>query len=158
MRLTMYTDYGLRTLTYLALYPGGSTVREIAEIYGISRNHLVKVVHQLVREGYVEGSRGRSGGIHLAKLPEDIVVGEVVRRMEEDMRLVECFDQAGNCAIQPACVLKGALRDALGKFLEVLDGYTLADLCKPADHLESLFPVFSKAGPPRRIHSLGSPS
>ncbi len=150
MRLTTYTDYGLRTLTYLALHPGGSTVREIAEVYGISRNHLVKVVHQLVQEGFVDAARGRSGGIRLAHPPKDIVVGDVVRRMEDDMRLVECFDTAGSCAIQPACVLKSALREALESFLRVLDSYTLADLSQPADRLIPLFPVLAKPTSPGR--------
>lgn len=145
MRLTMYTDYGLRTLIYLALHPVGSsvrptTVREIAEAYDISRNHLVKVAQKMVHEGYVEAARGRSGGIRLAMLPERIVVGDVVRRMEEDLRVVECFDASGSCCLGPACTLKHALRQALDAFLHVLDGYTLADLCAKPDVLIQLFP------------------
>lgn len=155
MRLTAYTDYSLRTLTYLALHPRGSTVREIAGAYGISRNHLVKVVRQLVREGYLEAARGRSGGIRLALSPEAIVVGDVVRKMEEDMRIVECFDASGSCVIQPACVLKGALREAAEAFLVVLDGYTLADLCKSTRKLIRLFPLVPEAGAGDRAMAAG---
>jgi Rrf2 family nitric oxide-sensitive transcriptional repressor len=151
LRLTTYTDYGLRTLTYLAVHPDGSTVREIADVYGISRNHLVKVVHRLVQEGFVRAARGRSGGIRLGRPAEEIVVGQVVRRMEDDMRLVECFGDGGTCAIQPACVLKGALREALEAFLRVLDGYTLADLSQPSGPFVALLVI-----PPQFAGSAGT--
>lgn len=139
MRLTSYTDYTLRTLIYLALCPNRlATIATIAESYGISENHLMKVVHRLGLEGYVETVRGRNGGMRLAKLPEDINVGKVVRRMEPDMELVACFGASSACTIQPSCVLKGALVEALDAFLAVLDRYTLADLIGPKAKLSGL--------------------
>lgn len=139
MRLTTYTDYTLRTLMYLGLRPGRlATIAMIARSYGISENHLMKVVHQLGLAGYVETVRGKNGGLRLAKLPEDINVGEVVGRMEPDMDLVACFGESGICAIQPSCVLKGALAEALDAFTAVLDRYTLADLIAPRAKLAGL--------------------
>jgi Rrf2 family transcriptional regulator, nitric oxide-sensitive transcriptional repressor len=139
MRLTTYTDYTLRTLIYLALHPGRlATIATIAESYGISENHLMKVAHQLGLAGYVETVRGKNGGLRLAKSPEDINVGEVVGRMEPDMELVACFGESGMCIIQPSCVLKGALAEALDAFTAVLDRYTLADLIAPRGKLTEL--------------------
>ena len=139
MRLTTYTDYTLRTLIYLALSPDRLvTIATIAESYGISENHLMKVAHQLGVAGYVETVRGKNGGLRLAKLPEDINVGDLVRRMEPDMELVACFGASGTCTIQPSCVLKGALAEALDAFTAVLDRYTLADLIAPRAKLSSL--------------------
>ncbi|WP_407525255.1 Rrf2 family transcriptional regulator [Methylobacterium oryzisoli] len=128
MRLTRYTDYALRTLIYLGVHePRQSSIAEIARAYGISENHLTKVVHQLGRLGLIRTIRGRGGGLRLALPPAEIVVGAVVRQTEEDLALVECF--AGHaCAITPSCRLKRALGEALAAFLEVLDRTTLADL------------------------------
>jgi Rrf2 family nitric oxide-sensitive transcriptional repressor len=141
MRLTAYTDYSLRVLTYLALHGEEPvTVREIAESYSISRFHLMKVVQQLTREGFVDALRGRSGGLRLAKEKHEIVVGDIVRRMEDDFRIVECFGGSSQCIISPACKLKGMLHEALEAFLKVLDSYTLADLCREPDALVVLFP------------------
>lgn len=130
MRLTLYTDYSLRVLMYLGLKRDGlATIAEVSESYGISRNHLMKIVHQLGLLGYVETVRGKGGGIRLARSPGAINLGEVVRRMEEDLALVQCFDPAATkCRIESACVLRGVLGEALGAFLAVLDRYTLADL------------------------------
>ncbi|BAQ49244.1 MULTISPECIES: Rrf2 family transcriptional regulator [Methylobacterium] len=128
MRLTRYTDYALRTLIYLGLHePQQSSIAEIARAYGISENHLTKVVHQLGRLGLIRTTRGRGGGLRLGKLPSEIVVGAVVRETEEDLALVECF-ASGACAITVSCRLRRALGEALAAFLAVLDGYTLADL------------------------------
>jgi Rrf2 family nitric oxide-sensitive transcriptional repressor len=128
MRLTRYTDYALRTLLYLgANEPRQSSIGEIARAYGISENHLTKVVHQLGRLGLVRTIRGRGGGLRLALAPGEIVVGAVVRQTEEDLALVECFGGAA-CAITSACRLRQALGEALSAFLAVLDRYTLADL------------------------------
>ncbi|KMO33784.1 Rrf2 family transcriptional regulator [Methylobacterium tarhaniae] len=128
MRLTRYTDYALRTLLYLgANEPRQGSIAEIARAYGISENHLTKVVHQLGRLGLVRTIRGRGGGLRLARPPGEIVVGAVVRQTEEDLALVECFG-SGACAITPACRLRHALGEALAAFLAVLDRYTLADL------------------------------
>ena len=130
MQLTLYTDYSLRVLLYVALKGDETaTISEIAEAYGVSRNHLVKVVHHLGKLGYLETTRGRTGGIALALDPADINVGEVVEAVEPTMELVECFDMLNNtCPIAPACRLKGVLTQANRAFLAVLKDYTLQDL------------------------------
>jgi len=129
MRLTAYTDYSLRVLIRLALRPEELlTIAEIARSYGISEQHLMKVVHQLGVAGYVETVRGHGGGMRLAKAPADIVIGDVVRRMEPDFGLVDCFRTSGTCRIEPACALSALLGEALGAFMDVLDHHTLADL------------------------------
>ena len=131
MRITQYTDYALRVLIYLGLESEKrSTIGEIAERYVISRSHLMKVVNQLVQEGFVEGVRGKGGGIRLAKPAEQIRIGDVVRKIEPDLAIVECFGPGTQCVITPACDLKRALYEALQAFLKVLDGYTLADFLR----------------------------
>lgn len=139
MRLTAYTDYSLRVLMRLALRPGSlATISEIAGAYAISEHHLMKVVHQLGRAGYVETVRGRGGGLRLAKKAQDINVGEVVRRMEPDFGVVACFRAPESCTIEPACVLAEALDRALAAFMGVLDRYTLADLIRKPGPLLAL--------------------
>ena len=130
MQLTRYSDYSLRVLIYLAVRPGElATIAEIAKAYGISRAHLMKVVHHLGRAGFLNTVRGRGGGFALARPPQEIGVGDVVRQTEDRMDLVECFDPAtSRCCIEPACGLREALDEALDAFLETLDRYTLADL------------------------------
>jgi Rrf2 family nitric oxide-sensitive transcriptional repressor len=137
MRLTQYTDYALRTLILLGLKGEAlGTIAEIAQRYGISENHLMKLVPALGRMGYVETLRGRHGGLRLAKPPAEIRLGEVVRHTETDFTLVECFDAARNgCPISGVCALEGVLGEALSQFMSVLDRYTLADLLKPAPQL-----------------------
>jgi Rrf2 family nitric oxide-sensitive transcriptional repressor len=132
MRLTTFSDYALRVLVYLGMREGErSTVAGIAEAYGISANHLTKVVQHLAQHGYVETTRGKGGGMRLARAPGDINLGELVRAAEEQ-RLVECFDAASSgCRIQSACALRGILGEALEAFFAVLDRRTLADLLKP---------------------------
>ncbi len=130
MQLSLHADYALRTLLYLGAYPNETiATKRISEAYGISRNHLVRVVQTLAETGYVQATAGRTGGIRLAKSPDQIRLGQVVRDAEPNLVLVECFDRATNtCPIAPACELKGILRDALEVFLKHLDGYTLEDL------------------------------
>jgi Rrf2 family nitric oxide-sensitive transcriptional repressor len=130
VQLTRYSDYSLRVLIYLALDPQRLvTIEDIARSYDISKAHLMKVVHQLGLRGYVETMRGRGGGLRLARSPEEIRIGEVVRSTEENMDLVECFDPASSrCAIEPTCGLRSVLHEALAAFLAVLDRYTLADI------------------------------
>lgn len=131
MRMTMYTDFSLRLLIYLAIRPTGekATVPEIADSYGISKHHLMKVAQHLAKLGYIESTRGRGGGVRLLKEPDFINVGQVVRQMEDDFYLVECFDREKNgCPITPVCSLKHALGRALQAYLAVLDDYTLQDL------------------------------
>lgn len=133
MRLTNYTDYSLRVLIYLAIKPDNelSNIKEIAEVYNISKNHLMKVTFELGKMNVIETIRGRNGGIRLAHSPEDINIGEIVRKTEEDFHLVECFDEDKNqCVISPACGLKHILNKALLAYFEVLDQYTLSDLVK----------------------------
>jgi Rrf2 family transcriptional regulator, nitric oxide-sensitive transcriptional repressor len=125
MRLTTFSDYSLRTLICLAVR-GHSTVAEISRLYGISEAHLNKVIHQLGVAGDIETIRGRGGGIRLARPPQAINVGTVVRRTE-DLALVTCLE-GGGCLLSPACVLQTALKEALAAFLTVLDRYTIADL------------------------------
>jgi Rrf2 family nitric oxide-sensitive transcriptional repressor len=150
MRLTTYTDYSLRTLMYLALKPDGlATIGEIAEAYGISGNHLMKVVHQLGLAGDVETVRGRQGGVRLARRPEDINIGKLVRRIEPDGNMAPCDENVGNCPLTPVCVLHSALGKAIEAFYSVLDGYSLADLTRPGQQLRSLlgFGLPAAAGP-----------
>lgn len=138
MRLTVYTDYSLRVLMFLAVRGEQlATIAEIAEAYAISKNHLMKVAHQLGLAGYVETVRGKGGGLRLARRPQDIVLGEVVRRTEPDMTLVPCFNPDDrSCAIFPGCVLRGVLGDARDAFLTVLDRHSLADLVRSRASLQ----------------------
>ncbi|GMA65325.1 Rrf2 family transcriptional regulator [Alicyclobacillus fastidiosus] len=131
MNLTMFTDYSLRTLIYVAMKPDDrlSNIQEIADVYGISANHLMKSVHKLGKLGLIQTIRGRNGGFRLAKPAEEINIGWVVREMEENWNIVECFDeQNGACVLSPSCRLKNVLGEALKAYLAVLDKYTLADL------------------------------
>jgi Rrf2 family nitric oxide-sensitive transcriptional repressor len=152
MRLTVYTDYSLRVLMYLAIKDDGlATISEIAKSYGISKNHLMKVAYQLGVAGYVETVRGRGGGLRLAKPVEAIGLGDVVRHTEPDMALVQCFQPVdAPCAIRPACVLRRALERAGSAFLDVLDGYSLADLVKPRAPLRSLLALDDSGSGRRR--------
>lgn len=143
MRLTIFTDYTLRVLIYLGAHLQENrlaTIGDIAAAYGISENHLMKIVHHLAKQGYVETTRGKGGGMKLARAPERISIGDVVRGAEEDLAVVECF-QRGNfeCPIAPACALRSVLGRAMGAFFEVLDGQTLADLLQPRARLVRIF-------------------
>jgi Rrf2 family transcriptional regulator, nitric oxide-sensitive transcriptional repressor len=137
LKLTLYTDYSLRVLIYLASKPKDelSNIKEIAEAYGISKNHLMKVTYELGKMEVIETVRGRNGGIKLAKEPDDINIGEIIRKTEEDFHLVECFDGQNNtCAITPVCGLRHVLGKALNAYLTVLDEYTLRDIvANPVD-------------------------
>jgi len=136
MRLTIYADYSLRLLMYLAVRPEGlATIGEIADTYGISRNHLTKVTHQLGVTGYVKTVRGKRGGLRLSRPAAEISLGELVRYVEPDMAFVPCFEPLyAPCPIVPACGLRSVLHEARRAFLAVLDRYTLADLVgRPAE-------------------------
>lgn len=130
MRLNVQSDYALRLLMYLAVNPQSlCTISEIARHYGISKNHLMKVALALSHDGTVDSIRGRAGGLRLSRKPKEISVGDVVRQMEGDFAIVECFQvSGGNCLITPACLLKGVMGEAVAAFLAVLDRYTIADL------------------------------
>lgn len=143
VQLTRYTDYGLRVLLYLACTREDVTVAEIAQQYGISRNHLVKVVHALSQKGYVQTTRGRAGGLRLAMPPELIGIGQVIRDLESNRALVECFaPETNTCPIAPVCALKGVLVEAEAAFQRELDKYTLADAMGERESLaEILLPT-----------------
>jgi Rrf2 family nitric oxide-sensitive transcriptional repressor len=136
MKLTRFTDYSLRVLIYLGIRNDGRvTIREISDAYGISRNHLMKVVSLLTRMGYLDARRGPGGGIALARAPGEIVIANVIRDMEDDLNLVECFCEGGHCVIKPMCQLKVALKQALEAYLHTLDRFTLLDLIRPRSKL-----------------------
>ena len=132
MRLTQWTDYTLRVLMYCAATQGREqpvTITEVAEGYGISRSHLMKIVQELAAQGLLETTRGRGGGMRLMRPPAEINLGAVVRQTETDFHLVECFDPDVNqCRLSGNCRLKGVLGSAINAYLAVLDGVTLADL------------------------------
>ena len=129
MHITRYTDYSLRVLIYLAVQGDQlATIQEIADSYDISKNHLMKVVHQLNKKGYIETIRGKKGGMRLLMSPQEIRVGVLVRETEQDLSIVECFSSKNHCKIAPVCGMKGMFGEALQAFLEVLDKYTLADV------------------------------
>jgi Rrf2 family nitric oxide-sensitive transcriptional repressor len=130
MQLTQFTDFSCRVLIYLARLPepGSATVNEIAEYHKISRNHLIKVVNYLANHGFIQTTRGKGGGLRLARPPHMIGMGEVVRATEINMNLVECFDLKSNqCSITGGCGLKSVLYEARRAFMAVLDQFTLAD-------------------------------
>ncbi len=133
MRLTLHTDYSLRVLIYLNAHPERlCPISEISQAYGVSHNHMMKVVSALVKAGYVTAVRGRSGGARLAMSASEISIGAVVREMEDGFELVDC----ANCIIAPGCGLTHLLGQATAAFLAVLDNCTLADLPDgPADLL-----------------------
>lgn len=143
MQLTQYTDFALRTLIALGLNPGDRlTVTDISRSYGISRNHLVKVVVRLAELGFIETLRGKGGGIYLAKSPADIRIGQVVRAMEAELGVVECLQTGGGgCVIAPVCRLKTLLRGATQQFLAALDEPTLEDVLRQRAPLSRLLGI-----------------
>ncbi len=140
MRLTDYTDYSLRTLMYLGMHRDHLvTIQDIADAYGISKSHLMKVVHQLGVSGLVETIRGRSGGLRLGKEPADINIGDVVRQTEPDFMMVECFNrETSTCVLSPSCQLQDALVKATKAYLAVLAEFTLDDLLRNSVSLHQL--------------------
>lgn len=139
MRLTAFTDFGLRTLMYLTHLPENqlSSVPEVAKIYNASQNHFVKVIGQLTKLGYVQSIRGKNGGIRLAKKPEDINIGAVIRALENHLDAVDCEKTA--CRLNPGCELKQALSIAMDAFLSIMDNYTLRDIVKNKSQLIPLW-------------------
>jgi Rrf2 family nitric oxide-sensitive transcriptional repressor len=146
MRLKSYTDYALRVLMHLAAKPDRlASIGEMARTYRISHNHLMKVVHDLRKQGFLEAVRGRSGGVRLGRPATEISVGDVVRHTEGSFDLVDC----GSCVIAPACALTAALHEARRAFMAVLDGYSLADLVEERKTgLRELLAFLEKATPP----------
>jgi Rrf2 family nitric oxide-sensitive transcriptional repressor len=156
MQLTRHTDYALRVLIHLVAAPSArATIADIADGYGLSRNHLMKVVHHLGQGGFIATQRGRGGGFMLAHPPEEISIGAVVRHSEPDMRMADC----PSCAIRAACGLSGILAEATNAFLAVLDRHSLADAARDRRGLAALIaalpaPVneISAACAPSRLH------
>lgn len=143
MKLTRYSDYALRVLTYLASHDDRrASIREIADRYRISENHLMKVVHDLGRAGFIATSRGRGGGLQLARPAAQIGLGDVVRHTEDSFDLVDC----GLCLIAPACGATAVLKEATQAFLAVLDRYTLADVAHQRSRLAALFGTLAELG------------
>ena len=139
MRFTLYTDFALRTLIQVALNDGKlTTINDIARSFGISKQHLTKVVSDLRQKGYLDTVRGRGGGIRLRRLPRDINIGQVVRETEDRLDVVGCLGRRDYCPIERVCVLRNALRDATQAFFGVLDTYSLADLIRPKKALSSI--------------------
>jgi Rrf2 family nitric oxide-sensitive transcriptional repressor len=152
MRLTAFTDYALRVLMYLAARPDTrATIVEIAQAFDIKENHLTKVVHFLGKSGWITTTRGKGGGLQLARPPRQIVIGGVVRQTEGAAMPAECFSESGgNCCISSVCRLAGALQEAVDAFYLALDGYTLHDVTANRDALANMLfvrmPVRRNAG------------
>jgi Rrf2 family nitric oxide-sensitive transcriptional repressor len=138
MRLTDYTDYALRVLMHLGSHPGKTiTIREIASVHGLSHNHLSKIVYHLGQLGVLTNTRGRSGGIRLARPPEQIMLGAVIRMTEPDFQMVECFSERDNtCVMTGRCKLKQLLAEATGAYLERLDQVPLSALLSPCSSFD----------------------
>ena len=130
MRLTAMTDYSMRLLMYLGNNPDRlCTIAEIARVHGISEPHLMKITHRLAQAGWIETTRGKNGGMRLARPPAEIILGAVVRDMENDMAIVACLGgQNPECILLGHCGLTSIMQGALDKFLAHLDSYTLADI------------------------------
>jgi Rrf2 family nitric oxide-sensitive transcriptional repressor len=139
MRFTVFTDYTFRVLIYLALEPGRRvTINDIAESYGISKNHLMKVANLLANEGIVMATRGPKGGLELSRKADEIMVRDILHLTEDGFNLVECFGPDNQCKITPACGLKSVLSEALDAFNDVLDNYSIQDLAKQTTQLKKL--------------------
>jgi Rrf2 family transcriptional regulator, nitric oxide-sensitive transcriptional repressor len=147
MQLSLHADYALRVLVYLGTHPGRMvTTQEISASYGISRNHLVRVIQTLAACEYVAIQPGRSGGVTLARDPAQIRLGDVIQNAEPTLRLVECFTPATNtCPIAGVCALKGMLNNALGAFMTELNRHTVADIINRSGPVKLIgsFPVFA---------------
>jgi Rrf2 family nitric oxide-sensitive transcriptional repressor len=133
MKLTMQTDYALRTLLYLAQRPGRSTIADIAEFYRISAHHMGKVAHQLGKLGLIRNIRGPGGGLELARPAGSITIGAVIRAFEGTTRMLECVDSPGVCVIQPGCGLRLALAEAERRQMDYLNGISIGSLVARAE-------------------------
>jgi len=130
MKLTSYTNYAMRSLQLAALKaPDLVRIDDVAQIHNLSRPHIMKIVHELGKAGYLETVRGRNGGFRLARAAQEIVVGEVVRLTEGPLDVVECFNPERNtCPLIGICVLSRKLQEATAAFMAVLDDLTIADI------------------------------
>ncbi|TXH62971.1 MAG: Rrf2 family transcriptional regulator [Tolumonas sp.] len=135
MQLTLFTDYALRTLVFLALQPEQhlSTITEVADRFSISRNHVVKIVHQLGMKGYIDTIRGKHGGIRLARASAEINLGDLIADMENMSCLMDC--QREGCRLSPGCRFQSIMRKAMRAFMAVLAEFTLADLVRDEERM-----------------------
>ena len=140
MRLTTFTDYSLRTLIYLASVPGKkATIAQVARAFGVSEHHMVKVVHLLGKAGFLKNTRGKGGGVELARPASDINVGRVIRLTEGEDAAAECFDKSANtCRITGSCRLQWVLRKAAASFHRVLEDYSLEHLVANQAELQAV--------------------
>ncbi len=138
MRLALHTDFALRTLMFLAARQGRANIGEIADFFGISRDHLAKAAHRLAREGFIRSRRGVGGGIELARPADSITIGEVVHRLEGSMHLLDCVAIDHVCRIQPGCRLRGVLAEAERVQREYLDSVRLSDVVVAGESLDAL--------------------
>lgn len=137
MHLTKFTDNSLRVLIYVALHPERKVnISEIAEKCDVPRNHLVKVIHSMSTKGLLETTRGKGGGVRLSKPADEITVGEVVRQMEGNLNIIECFEP--KCPIVPRCKLRGVLDEARDSFMSTLEKFTISDLIVNKSQLKHL--------------------
>lgn len=158
--MTQFSNFAVRVLMYSALKGARpSSIREIARAYGASYDHMKKAAAELCRLGYLETVRGRSGGVILARSPEKIRIGDVIRATEGRVVLVECFDPASNtCPLEPSCRLKRALEESVMAFFDVLDRYTLADLIRAPDRLRNLLALDPSAAETGDDHGTKTPA
>jgi len=159
MKLTQYSDLGLRLMMYLALHKDEVvTIQEASDRFGISKNHLVKISYQLTQSGLIESLRGRNGGVRLARPPESITIEEALRATEDNFNLVECFNTTKNhCVISEVCKLSRVFDTALVAFFAVLRETSLADLVKEGSALEqALFPLSKKSSFNAHVINLAS--
>ncbi|WP_131783661.1 Rrf2 family transcriptional regulator [Legionella gresilensis] len=142
MQLTQFTDYSLRALIYIALRKESCTIKDITETYGISNNHMIKIIHNLSKLGLIKTTRGKNGGILMATQPETINLGQLISQLEPHFDLVPCFNKLkANCCIAPVCKLKGILHEAQATFMGILKRYTLADVLYNKSELSVLLSV-----------------
>ncbi|EQB36898.1 Rrf2 family transcriptional regulator [Virgibacillus sp. CM-4] len=149
VNLKKYTDYALRVLIFTGLKSKQelATIKQISDVYNISQEHLKKVVHELSKRELIVSVRGRNGGIKLAKPANEINVGILIRQLENDFIMLECFDKGTNhCVISPGCTLKHVINKALVAFFKVLEAYTLDDLIKNEEELQKLMGITIQKG------------
>ena len=148
MQLTKFSDYALRVIVHLAASPEAlMSTRQIAEIHGAKYNHMAKVTGWLVAEGYAVSLRGRAGGLRLARAPEQINLGSLLRRLEADQPLVECHGAGpSGCRLAPACGLSIALASAQEAFYQALDRYSLADVAQLSPRMPGLLAQLNAVG------------
>ena len=146
MQLAKFSDYALRVVSHLAAAPGETlTTRQISDLHGIRYNHLSKVTGWLVKQGYAEATRGRGGGLRLARDPARINLGRLVRDLEADKPLVECLGPSGTCGLTSACGLAGVLANAHEAFFRTLDGYSLADTIRSEPGMQAMLTALNAA-------------